>query len=195
MRRGDIWTRIPAAASPPPPDTCDNPTAILSQAFDSTGLSYQSQRDVRDGDFVKAYQSFSFVAGAIVTDLHWVGNRFDVIESQGTITAWTIEFWNDNAGVPGTLAQTAVFSPALANETLLAVFGGFTTYTYSVDILPWFLADAGVQYWVSVQPALEYPPGFGWCTAGAGSSYSVFFGTPQVNDHKLALQITGCVPT
>jgi hypothetical protein len=187
------WTRIPASGVTPPPDTCDNPTTILTHAFDSAGTGSPSQLLIL-GSTVKSYQAFSFVGGAIITDLHWTGGKTSVPEPF-PITAWLIEVWNDNAGVPGTLAQTMVFSPALANETSIGTFGGVACFTYSVDFLPWFLADAGVTYWVSVQPNLQGPQQWLWMTGGAGSSYVILDGIGFANANALALDITGCVPT
>lgn len=180
----------------PPPDDCTSPTTIFTQAFDSAGTGSASQNDPNEfGAFAKSFVPFTFSGGAIVTDLHWTGGRVDIPPEfpNRHPTAWLIEFWNDNAGQPGTLAQTATFTPALANETSIGTVGGVDCYTYSVDILPWFLADPGVTYWVSVQPTLIYPPGWIWMTAGAGSSWLEFFGEGSAVAFDLAIEITGCV--
>jgi len=179
--------------------TCASPSTIFNQTWDGTvgnGVASDLDGNGGNGDYAKAYESFSFAGGAIVTDLHWTGYYTpDADGSPPRATAWLIEFWNDNAGVPGTLNQTAVFTPALANETLIGTVGSNKVYSYSVDLLPWFLADVGVTYWVSVHPTVNFLPQFTewfWATAGAGSCYSVFFASPSSPAFNLAFYLTGC---
>ena len=179
-----------------PTPGCDNPTTILSQALDTTGTATAVASQLAPPDDSKAYQPFSFVDGAMITDLHWRGTKV-LPPEPSVITAWLIEFWNNGAGIPGTLAQTMVFDPALANETSVGIGAlGTEEFTYSVDFDPWFLADAGVTYWVSVQPALGSGTFWYWRNATSGSSsYIIINGEGISTGTPLTMDVTGCEGT
>jgi hypothetical protein len=112
-----------------------------------------------------------------ITDVHWTGPYFNP-PTPGTITGFTVQFWDDNAGQPGaSLLSEAVAGNA--NETFLSNFGGFPAYTYAIDLSTSFLAQAGTQYWLSVVPDLGFPPQWGLssATGGDGLSYQDFLGS------------------
>jgi hypothetical protein len=50
-----------------------------------------------------SYDDFTFANGATITDVHWHG-AFSPGAEASQITAYTIQFWNTAAGVPGTAA-------------------------------------------------------------------------------------------
>ncbi len=180
----------------PPPPGCDNPTTILTQAFNNTDGAYTSQFDTSGGgfgDYAKTYEDFTFADGAIVTDFHWTGG-YSTVGSEGLATSWLVEFWDDVGGQPGaTPIQSQVFTPVEVNETFIGLIGTKNYYHYSVDIFPWFLADGGLTYWISVQASLNAPKSWGWAVCTGGAAWQVFFGEGGATDTGVALDLTGCV--
>lgn len=194
----EIFTKNQGAASGGCniPGSCPSPTTILTQAFDSTGTGYISQFDPDVlGDFSKAYDSFSFLHGALLTDVHWTGG-YVLPRGEFTSTAFSVQFWADNAGQPAAVAlQTESFTPLQANETLVGSFGGLSIYTYSVTLATPFPSDCATTYWLSVQSTLRLPDEWGWASAGAGTAWQVQFGVGASIPNNLAFDLTGCLGT
>ena len=176
------------------PSTCPSPTTILTQAFDNTGAGYISQFDTAGGglgDFSKSYENFSFVHGALVTDVHWTGG-IQTPGGEDAVTGWTIQFWTDNAGQPGTLIQGQDFLAAAVTAVHIGVVGPIDAFAYSVNVTQ-FIADAGVTFWISIQAQLRLPEEWFWATAGAGTCWQVLFGAGASQPNNLALDLTGCL--
>ena len=165
-----------------------SPAQVYFQNPDYNG-AYSSQNDTNGfGLFAQAYDNFTLGATYNLTSVEWIGSYFNPPQ-QGPITAWTLQFYSDNAGTPGNLLyQTNV--AGTANETFLTIDNaGDPTYLYGLNVN--FTAAAGTQYWLSVYPDLGFPPQWGWetGTGGDGASYQCFFGAcgPLAGDLSFAL--------
>jgi hypothetical protein len=172
--------------------TCSWADVLYTQPFDGTGNAYSSQNDTTggNGNFATMYDNFTLGTAATVNNVQFTGEYFNPPQ-QGPITGWTIQFYANNGGQPG----TSIFSQHIngtGNETFLGNFGGFPTYTYSLDISG-FAASAGTEYWMSVVPDLGFPPQWGWSsgTGGDGISYQDFFGTRSQIGADMAFTLNG----
>jgi hypothetical protein len=168
-------------------------TMLYSQPFDGTGNGWASQNDTADlGNFVTVYDNFSLGTSSNINSVEFTGEYFNP-PSQGPITAWTVTFWSDNAGQPGSSLYSQNIS-GTGNETFLGNFGDYPTYTYQLAVN--FNAAAGTTYWVSVVPDLVFPPQWAWSTGtgGDGISYQDSFGSRSQNPDDLAFTLVGTVP-
>ncbi|HEY1879515.1 MAG TPA: PEPxxWA-CTERM sorting domain-containing protein [Caulobacteraceae bacterium] len=167
-------------------------STLYSQPFDGTNNVFASQNDTGGfGNFATTYDDFHLGSAADITTVDFTGSYFNP-PSQGTITAFTLNIYADNAGQPGTLLYSANVS-GTGNETFLGNFGD-PTYTYSVPTN--FNAAAGTTYWLSVVPDLGFPPQWGWNTATGGDNlgWQDFFGTRSQNGSDFAFTLLGGVP-
>lgn len=164
---------------------------IFSQAWDGTSNMLASQNDVggSNGAFATMYDDFSFGSGQVVTDVHWTGGFFNP-GTVGSISAFKIAFYADNAGQPGAQLYAATIA-GNANQTSLGSIGGFPMATYAVDLTSEFNAAANTRYWVSIAADMTFPPQWGMATAGAGTSYQDFFGTRSAQVFNLAFELSG----
>jgi len=163
---------------------------LYAQNPDYNG-AYASQNDTTggNGNFATSYDNFTLGSSASITSVEWIGSYFNP-PAQGTITGWTLNFYADNAGTPGTLLYSTGDVAGNAGETFLQTDNaGDPAYLYGLSTA--FTASAGTQYWLSVEPDLGYPPQWGWetGTGGDGAAYQCFFGTcgPISNDLSFAL--------
>jgi len=164
---------------------------LYDQPFDGSGNAFASQNDTNgNGNFATMYDNFTLGTASTINNVQFTGAYFNP-PNQGPITGWTIQFWSDASGQPG----SSLFSQHIAGtggETFLGDFGGFPTYTYSLDITG-FDAAAGTQYWMSVVPDLGFPPQWGWSsgTGGDGISYQDFFGERSQIAADMAFTLNG----
>jgi PEP-CTERM motif-containing protein len=163
---------------------------VYSQAANYLGL-YASQNDTSSGGFgpfATAYDDFSLASSATLTQVTWTGGYFNP-QSAGSITGWTVTFWSDSGGAPG--SALAVFGIAgNAGETFLQNDAiGDPVYGYSAAVN--WAATGGTPYWLSVVPDVGFPPQWGWTTSsqGNGISYQVFFGSGSTNPSDLAFSL------
>lgn len=164
---------------------------VYTQAFDGTGNAYSSQNDTTggNGNFATVYDNFSLGANTNINEVQWTGEYFNPPQ-QGNITAWTVTFYSDAAGQPGSALATFNIG-GTGNETFLGNFAGFPTYTYDVAVN--FNATAGTQYWMSVVPDLGFPPQWGWSegSGGDGVAYQDFFGSRTNLGVDMAFTLSG----
>jgi hypothetical protein len=166
---------------------------IYSQPFDFTGNAYSSQNDTNGfGLFAQVYDDFKVNFGFTVESIQFTGEYFNPPQ-HGDITGWTVQFYSDANGQPGSLLYSVHFA-GTGNETSLGTFGGFPTFTYDINGLN-FSGNYNTQYWLSVYPDLGFPPQWGWSsgTGGDGLSYQDFFGarSPLAADMAFTLG-AGC---
>ena len=174
---------------------CGVANQIVCQPWDGGSNLVASQNDNvnGNGNFATTYTQFTLPRGQSdwsLESFHWVGGYFNP-PNQGPITAWTLTFYLDNAGIPGNPIATGLF-PGTGGETFIANVNGFPIYVYwlyfqDFDVLPG-------TYWASVVPDLGYPPQWGWATATGGNGYQCFFGACGATSIGLAYAIDG-VPT
>jgi PEP-CTERM motif len=165
---------------------------LYNQPFDGTGDWYASQNDTNPGgfgNFATVYDNFTLAGGGNITGVQFTG-AYANPPTQGTITAWTLDFYNDSAGSPGSIIATGTFS-GTGNETLLGTFAGYPTYTYELDFGAYGVGPG--TYWLSVVPDLGFPPQWGWSTGtgGDGVMYQNFFGVLSTYKNDMAFTILG----
>src|SRR5579864_6735076 len=104
---------------------------IYNQPFDGSGNAFASQNDTNGlGNFATLYDNFTLGSSANIFNVMFTGEYFNPPQ-QGPITGWTIQFWSDNAGQPGTSLFIQHIN-GTGNESPLGNFGGFPTFTYSL---------------------------------------------------------------
>lgn len=164
-----------AAASP----------VLFSQAYDGGIEATASQNDVGNfGNFATSYDTFSLNSAATVTGVSVTGLYFNP-GPPGAITGFTLGFYADNAGTPGSQLQS-VYIAGNGGET---ADGSAFDYSFATN----FSAQAGTTYWLSVVPDMVFPPQWGWSTAtsGPGDGYQAFFGNGGTTGNNYAFTLTG----
>lgn len=187
---GGLITGVTGSGLVPPAAYHPAGTAYDQQPTGS-GNAYSSQNDTTggNGNFATVYDNFTLASSGTITQVLWDGEYFNP-PSAGIITGWTVSFWNDAMGQPGSLAATFPVG-GNGNETFLGNWGGFPAFSYDVPVS--FAATGGTQYWLSVVPDLGFPPQWGWADGnpGDGVSYQDFFGgrSPLAADMAFGLNV------
>lgn len=157
--------------------------------------AYASQNDIGGfGSFATSYDNFTLGAATNITSVSWIGSFFN--GSPGTITGFTLDFWSNAGGAPGTMLYTETVSGNAGQTFLQNDNVGDPTYSYSLSAA--FSAAAGTTYWLSIVPNMAFPPQWGWetGTGGDGRAYQCFFGNcgPIPSDLAFALYGPSTVP-
>jgi hypothetical protein len=168
---------------------------VFNQPFSIAG-SDTSQNDTRPGglgNYDTAYDDFSLAGGASIDKVTWVGAYFN--GNPGGVTGFTVNFYANNGGVPGSLLETVPIA-GNAGETGLGLdtFGN-SMFNYSATLPQPFAASAGTPYWMSVVADLpmdvNFHPQWGWeqGTGGNGTAYQTgpAFGFALTNDLAFSL--------
>jgi hypothetical protein len=147
------------------------------------GTSWTSTYDPSAyGSIYTTYDNFSLAATGAIDKLTWYGFGFDAstLKSAGNpVTSFNISFYANNAGVPGTevYSSNVSFTESLyGNFDLFGNGGSEPFYSYAASLATPFVADQGIEYWVSIQGVTAYPTYWSWYsgTGGDGSSYQTF---------------------
>jgi MYXO-CTERM domain-containing protein len=153
---------------------------VYSQTWDGTGDAYASQNDDVNGygNFATVYDDFTFGSSPeFFNTVSWIGSYFNP-SAAGTITGFTIDFYNDSgSGTPGALDYSD-FVTGNADETYLGTDQyGDPDYSYSANVGDLVATGYG-PFWISIVPDLSFPPQWGWDTSsqGNGNAYQVFEG-------------------
>ncbi len=154
------WSQVP----------CGVANEIYCQPWDGLGAAYASQNDTGNGfgKFATVYDNFTLSQTWDVQSFHWVGGYFNGPPTTGTITGWTLTFYYDSTGQPGS-AFAQGFFPGNGGETCI-------TSDCSIDpVYVYWLYFGGLQltpgtYWASVVPDLGFPPQWGWESGTGGDS-------------------------
>lgn len=150
------------------------------------------------GNFSTVYDNFTLTDTSTITDVHWQGGYFDGTNI-GTLQSFTIKFYSDNAGQPGTQFYSETIA-GNANETLVGNDSqNIAVYAYSDDLTSFLpVLTGGTQYWLSIVASMPWPPNWGWQdgTGGDGVGYQDFFGSrSQTPDLAFALTGTSAATT
>jgi PKD repeat protein len=134
----------------------------------------------------------------IITDVHWLGGTWN---GDYVLCPYQIKFYDDDGTgmAPGTEIASYDFVPGDITETYV---GPGDYYSYSVDLPTSLALMGGVQYWISIQGILDFPPQSGWAlhyptSFGADCAFkSVYFGVPNWAPsywpgYDCAFQLTG----
>jgi hypothetical protein len=160
---------------------------LYDQPYDGSGALVASQNDTgsgNNGNFATVYDNFTLAGGGNITGLNFTGGYFNP-GPPGTITAFTVKVYADNAGQPGSALSTSSFS-GNGGESC---GGAICTYSLGLN----FSAAAGTQYWLSIVPDEAFPPQWGWATGnnGDGVAYQDFFGSRTALAADVAFTLTG----
>jgi len=172
---------------------CGVANQIVCEPWDGGSNLFASQNDTNTngfGNFATSYTQFTLPnthPDWSLESFHWVGGYFNP-PNQGPITAWTLTFYNDNAGIPGNPIASGVF-PGNGGETFIGNVNGFPIYVYWLYFQDFDVLSG--TYWASVVPDLGFPPQWGWASATAGNGYQCFFGTCGSLGVGLAFAIDG----
>jgi hypothetical protein len=182
-----LTTSVAAFASAP----CGIANEIYCQGWDGSGNLYASQNDTTSGGFgnyATVYDHFTFSQAWNVQSFHFVGGYFNIAPPP-FVSAVTLTFYNDNAGIPGNAIATGSFGSF--NETLI----GGQIYSYDLYFSSFYMGPG--TYWASVVPDLDFPPQWGWATSstGDGAGYQCYFGScATVGGVNFAFAIDGTSP-
>jgi hypothetical protein len=165
---------------------------LVSQPWDGGSNLFSSQNDTNpggNGNFATTYDDFTLAHASALDGFQFTGGYFNPA-NQGPITAWTLTFYNNNAGVPGNPIAIGSF-PGTGDETFLASVNGFPIYSYELDFQN-FDVSAGT-YWASVVPDIGFPPQWGWATGTGGNlgGYQCFFGACGPTGTDFAFNLLG----
>ena len=160
---------------------------VYAQNPNYQGL-YASQNDTSGlGNFATTYDNFTLSATTAINQVQWVGGYFNP-QSLGPISQWTVSFYANNGGQPGTLLQAFVIAGNGGETFLQNDVLGDPNYLYTAAVS--FSATAGSTYWLSVEPNLAEPPQWGWGSSSQGNnnSYQDYFGAcSQISDMAFGL--------
>jgi hypothetical protein len=136
------------------------------------GADIGSQDDpVVLGSFATAFENFRLPVTTSITDIQWQGSYLPV---RGLITQFTVGFWPDAGGQPGTVPLLTAVIPGTAGETFVGVdVLGELVFDYEVTLPAPFTAVGGTTYWLSIVPRLAFPSLWGWHTSASGDGLYV----------------------
>jgi len=144
----------------------------------NVGYTWASQFDANQSG-TQSYDNFNLSEAASIGRVTWRG-IYLTGNAQGQCCAnaipnsdsWTVEFYADQAGQPGTLAYSQTVTAAQVNRAAVAG-GGFwgaeavDVYDFDLQLTSFFSALSGTQYWFSVRSnAQSNDPHFSWSMAG-----------------------------
>lgn len=165
---------------------------VYAQNPDYNG-AYSSQNDTNGfGNFATAYDDFTLSATTNITEIQWIGSYFNP-PAQGTITGFTVGFYDNNGTLPGNLLASGS-GPGNFNETFIGFDNaGDPTFLYTGFLSGFPAFQAGHTYWMSLVPDLGFPPQWGWETSYQGNGYSAqtFFGSTYNNPSDLSFALYG----
>jgi len=151
--------------------------SVYAQNPNFLGL-YASQNDTGTnglGNLATTYENFTLGATTAINQVQWVGGYFNP-QSLVPITQWTVSFYANNGGQPGTLLQAFTIAGNGGETFPQNDVLGDPNYLYTAAAS--FSAAAGTTYWLSVVPDLAFPPEWGWGSSSEGNnnSYQDYFG-------------------
>ena len=158
---------------------------VYQQSPNFQGL-YASQNDTSTngfGNYATAYDNFTLSTATTINQVTWVGGYFNP-QSLGPISQWTVSFYANNGGQPGSLLQAFTIAGNASEAFLQNDVLGDPNYGYTAAV--GFSAAAGTMYWLSVVPNLAEPPQWGWGSSSQGNnnSYQDYFGVrSQIADN------------
>ena len=166
-----------------------NSPLVYVQDSDYNG-AISSQNDTAFGNFATTYDNFILGSTYSIDEVSWIGSYFNP-PMQGTITGFTLTFYDDAGGAPGNILWQGFGAGAFGEIPLGPDNIGDPTFLYDGLLGTPFVATAGTQYWLSFVPDLDFPPQWGWETSvqGDGAAYQCFMGTcgSIANDLSFAL--------
>jgi hypothetical protein len=136
------------------------------------------------------YDDFSLAGGGSVTTVNWSGL------DEGGLTGFTVSFWSDNGGLPGTLLTSDDIAGS-AGETFSGSYDHEPRpiYNYSATLASPFSAARGTEYFLSIAGDTGINGNWCWEISGVGNSgilqYEAGFYNPIYWDNGMALTLEG----
>ena len=165
---------------------------LYSQPTNFPNNSYYASQN----SFTTDYDDFTLAQNSTITGVNWTGEFFNP-PTTATINSFTIAFYQDNSGVPGTQLFTDTI-PGDANAVSLGPGNNNHQpgYDYSTNLDSPFVANAGTKYWLSIAANFPVYPQWAWDsgTGGDGVSYQIFLGTDYPRTTDDAFTLIGTVP-
>jgi len=172
---------------------------LYSQPSNNVGFFY-SQNDTNGVPPANAttYDNFTLGTSSTVANVAWTGGFLPGADTTN-ITSFTLTFYNDNAGQPGSILATRTIlgnaGQTFAGNDLLQD----NVYNFNANVsTPTFLA--GTQYWLSIVANRDsgglYQYGWENSSVGDGVGYQTLFGTtgPITSDSAFTLSDVAAVP-
>jgi hypothetical protein len=119
-----------------------------------------------------AFDDFTLASDSTIRSLTWQGAYGAA--SSNPITGFTVAFWQNAGGLPGTLLQSYNISGNAGEKFVATGINGFLDYSYGANLATPFTAAANTTYWLSVQPKLQFPPQWYWRAGEGGDGVSAF---------------------
>jgi hypothetical protein len=142
------------------------------------------------GNYATMYDDFALSQNGTIDRVTWMGGWFNGV-GIGSISSFTIGFWSDAFGQPG----SSLFSTDIAGNAKQTLLGtsnfGVPTYSYDAAFAP-FDATAGTHYWISIVANTTggSSPQWGWdSTLFGGESVQDFFGTRRAASTDLTFAL------
>lgn len=128
------------------------------------------------------FDNFNLAQGATISGVRWQGSYIDTIvpgnnPATPNSLGFGVEFFADNAGVPGALLSGSQYTLAAVNETLLGthVLGNgleVPFFSYEVVLNSAFAAQGGTDYWIRIYSLSPLPaagvPQWAWNSSASG---------------------------
>jgi len=142
-------------------------------ADDGTGSALSSQLDIVYPFNSQCADDFQFTATMDIQSVHWWGAFWGGSVYPNPVEFNVIFYADDGSGtMPTGAGMDDPTSTALAVYNFPEVTGvsyGTNKYEYDVALVPVFVADAGVKYWIAIQEVAPFATDgqWGWSTNGA----------------------------
>ena len=137
---------------------------VYSQPYTTTN-AYQSDSNPSDLSAETNAEDFTLTASSLVRGVSWAG----IVYGTGTPTTFTISFYTNSGGLPGSLIYTYDVTPSVTDLEVLT--NSDETYSYNAS-LPDTLLYGSTEYWVSIV-ADGSTSTFGWATGtGPGDGFA-----------------------
>jgi len=187
------WTIYVSDAAGLDIGTLNSWTLRISEVFDcSSGIGCQAPNQVNayvaDLSFPQQVgENFVPQTSGPITSVCWYGVYYDFASDCGPGSGddFTITYYNDNAGAPGTIlaGPLAVSPTVLPTGGILA--GSLTEYGYEATHAP-VSVIAFQAYWIEITNNLNGTCVWFWETAGPGDGISYYFNGASYNASDLA---------
>jgi hypothetical protein len=155
----------------------------------NVGSGWTSQLDASNSGF-RTFDNFTLGGGATINQASWRGmylNNADLSNGTPNTSSWTVGFFADSGGSPGTQLSSTTLTSAQVTSQILGsgMFGNNTVTVFEFTaLLTSFNALGGTHYWFSpVSSATTFSPFFSWIqgTGGDGNSFQNAYSAGSVS--------------
>jgi hypothetical protein len=155
---------------------------VYSQPSNNFGFFY-SQNDtsgVPTPANATTFDNFTLGASSTIRNVGWVGGFLASVVNTNSITSFTVTFYNDSSGAPGSVLTTNTISGNAGQTFVGTDFFSDNVFSYNANLPTPVTVSAGKQYWLSVVANLSAGGTFQWgwenSSTGDGTGYQSFGG-------------------